>query len=382
SLMRLLHTSDWHVGKTIRGRSRADEHVAVLSEIADLVTEHSVDIVVVAGDLFETASPAPEAERIVWGALLDLAERAEHVVVISGNHDNARRLDAVRPLFERVSVVVQTEPARPDEGGVQSLEIDGVRIRVALLPFVSQRRIVRAGELMSGAAFEHAAAYADRVRAVIAALSADFQPDDVNVVVGHAFVHGGAAGGGERAAHLVEQYAVMAQAFPVSANYVALGHLHRAQKIPGPTAIHYCGSPLQLDFGEEAQRKQVNLVELQPGAPAAVTALPLRSGRELLTVAGTLDELRGVDAGSAWLRVNVHEARRADLADDVRTLLGDGVVDVIIDAPAPSTQRRNRPTNRDPIALFGAYLDDLGIVDERLAQLFATLLEDEGVDVR
>ena len=97
--MRLLHTSDWHVGKTIRGRSRADEHRAVLAEIVGLAEEHSVDLALVAGDLFETASPSAEAEAIVCRALLDLAGMGAAVAVIAGNHDNGRKLQAVAPVF-------------------------------------------------------------------------------------------------------------------------------------------------------------------------------------------------------------------------------------------------------------------------------------------
>jgi exonuclease SbcD len=104
--MRILHTADWHVGKTIRGLSRADEHRAVLDEIVGLATERSVDLVIVAGDLFDTASPTPEAEQIVYQALLGLRASGAQVVVIAGNHDNPNRLLAVAPLFDELAVRV------------------------------------------------------------------------------------------------------------------------------------------------------------------------------------------------------------------------------------------------------------------------------------
>src|SRR5690606_33988852 len=94
--------------------------------------------------------------------------------------------------------------------------------------------------------------------------------DTVNLVCAHAFAAGGTTGGGERSVHTIEDYSVGAQAFPVGAQYVALGHLHRAQDIPGPTRIHYSGSPLQLDFGEDRDTKSVAVVELEPGRPAKV----------------------------------------------------------------------------------------------------------------
>src|SRR5213596_2801936 len=98
--MKLLHTSDWHVGKLLRGRSRADEHREVLAEIAGIAAAEEVDAVLVAGDLFDTAAPSPESEEIVYRALLGLAATGATVVVVAGNHDNPRRLSAVAPLLE------------------------------------------------------------------------------------------------------------------------------------------------------------------------------------------------------------------------------------------------------------------------------------------
>ena len=148
--MRLLHTADWHVGKTMRGRSRADEHRAVLEEIVGLAVEHKVDAVLVAGDLFDTTAPPPEAEKIVYAALLALARSVPHVVVISGNHDNPRRLEAIEPLLELTNIHALPGVARPTEGGVLLLETPaGEPLRIALLPFLSQRAIVRADELMT-----------------------------------------------------------------------------------------------------------------------------------------------------------------------------------------------------------------------------------------
>lgn len=380
--MKLLHTSDWHVGKKIRGRSRADEHRAVLAEIVDLARTHEVDAVLVAGDLFETASPTPESEEIVYSALLSLAEDGRQVFVIGGNHDNAKRLSALRPLMALGHIRVVGDVSKPAEGGVVSVEIDGERLTVASLPFVSQSRIVRVDELMEGAAFEHAGAYADRLRGVIESLCGGFSADDVNVLLMHGFVDGGASGGGERAAHLVEEYAVLPQTFPAAATYVALGHLHAAQKIAGATAIHYSGSPLQLDFGESKSRKSINIIEARPGVPAAVDVVPLTSGVPLQTVRGDLDALRSfaADAEDVWLRVVVKEARRADLADDVRTLLGDRVVEVVVDMPHDDEMIRPPREGRTPTEMFAEYLAELQVEDPAIEALFAELLEAEGVD--
>lgn len=380
--MKLLHTSDWHVGKTIRGRSRADEHRAVLAEITELAAEHAVDLVLVAGDLFETAAPSAEAEAIVYRALLELTDTGAEVAVVAGNHDNGRKLEAVAPVFSAAGGVhVLAQPARPDEGGVLGLRTrDGEDVRLAMLPFVSQRGIVRAKDLMDSEAYENAQGYAERMRRVIEALAAGFGSGTVNVFMAHAFVHGGQLGGGERAVHFIDEYALSAQAFPASAGYVALGHVHRPQRISGRGQVHYCGSPLQLDFGEQQQTKQVNLVEIEPGLPPVVTPLPLSSGRTLRTLSGTLAELdsqRGALADDPWLRVKVREPRRAGLADTVRELLGEGVVDIRVEDSSRPTARTPSRSGRSPVDLFDEYMAARNVDDDRVRALFAELIDAE-----
>ena len=379
--MKLLHTSDWHVGKTIRGHSRLPEHEAVLGEIVSFAGEHSVDLVIVAGDLFETATPTAEAESLVYRILLQLLDTGAHVAVISGNHDNARRLRAVAPVFEALGRIhLVTEPTRPDDGGVIRLSMHGgEQVRLAMLPFVSKRGVVRAADLMEAAAYDNTQAYAKRISSLIAILTAEFGPDTVNILAAHAFVYGGQLGGGERAAHFIDDYAISARSFPVTANYVALGHVHRPQKIPGPGQIHYCGSPLQLDFGEEDQPKQVNLVEIEPGVPPVVTPLPLSGGRVLRTLRGTVAELEKLADRSddPWLRVVVNEPRRAGLADEVRELLGERVVDVRMDDPVPQRKQRATRKGRAPTELFDEFLAERNVQDERVRAMFAELLEAE-----
>lgn len=380
--MKLLHTADWHVGKTVRGRSRADEHRAVLAEIAGIAADEAVDVVLVVGDLFETAAPTPEAEEIVYRALLDLAATGAEVVVVGGNHDNPRRLQAVAPLLDLGRVHLLAVPARPDDGGLLALTTgDGTPVRVARLPFVSQRGIVRAEDLLERGADERSGRYADRVRSVLEALCADFTPDAVNVVAAHLFVEGGALGGGERSGHTVFDYWVPSSAFPSDAHYVALGHLHRAQQLPGPTHVRYCGSPLQLDFGEQADAKSVTLVDASPGVPAKVREVALRSGRRLRTLSGTLDELAELagTTGDDWLRIRVRAQAEPGLADQVREWFPAAVDvqlvrDVDPDADPGGAPRDAGRLGGSPVELFQAYLAEQDVAGEALVPLFAELL--------
>jgi exonuclease SbcD len=381
--VKFLHTSDWHVGKAMRGRSRIAEHEAVLAEVADVADEHAVDLVLVVGDLFETAAPAPDAERVVYRALLALADEGRRpVLVVSGNHDNARRLAAVAPLLATAGVTVQTTLARPADGGVVALEAGGVPVRVVMVPFLSQRHVVSAADLMGHDADVHGLQYADRIRRIVAELATGFDPGAVNLVAAHLMVVGGVLGGGERSAQTIFEYGVPATAFPGDAHYVALGHLHRRQRIDAACPVWYCGSPLQLDFGEGADVKAVNVVTAVPGTPASVTEVVLAAGRELRTVRGSLAEMGELagTTGDAFLRVVLTDSWRAGLADDVRTMLPDAV-DVRVEATmVPPEDGGDGGSGglegRSPGELFGAYLAHQGVDDQRLLRLFDELVDE------
>jgi exonuclease SbcD len=380
--MKILHTSDWHVGRTIRGRSRIEEHEAVLAEIAHIAGEHSVDIVIVAGDLFDVAAPAPEAERVVYRALLDLARTKAAVVVVGGNHDSDRRLQAVRPLLELGEVTASGVVLPPDEGGIARITTAGGEVaEVALLPFLSHRYVVKADELMAGQADEHAGSYAERMARIVRGLCSGFSDGTVHLVAAHLMVAGGMLGGGERLAHTVFEYCCPPTIFPPSVHYVALGHLHRVQEVPSGTRAWYSGSPLALDFGESDDEKAVLLIDVGSSRPAEVEVVPLHSGRPLRTVRGTLADLSAIAAagtGDAYLRVFVREKPRIGLADEVRSLMPEAV-DVIVDNPSDTGAGVARPSRsgRPPAELFGEYLADRGESDPRLVELFGVLLEEE-----
>ncbi|MFO7548263.1 MAG: exonuclease SbcCD subunit D [Acidimicrobiia bacterium] len=371
--MRILHTSDWHVGRTIRGRSRVEEHREVLAEIAGVAGERQVDLVLVAGDLFDHAAPTAEAESVVYRALLDLAQVAP-VVLVAGNHDHPRRLEAVAPLLELGRVRVGSVPRPPEGGGL--LEIPDLPVRVALLPFVSQRGIVRAGQLMESDADEHGGTYADRLRLVIERLCEPMTSDTVNIVLAHLSVHGAEVVGSERRAH-VFGYALPALAFPGSLSYVALGHFHRRQRVPAPAPTWYSGSPLQLDFGEAGDRKGVLVVEAEPGLPVAVEEVDVSSGTPLVVLRGTMEQVEAAvpAIGDAYVKVELDEPPRAGLADEIRGLV-PGAVDVALVAyepPIPGGERDVR-AGRDPHELFVEYLRSRRVEDDRLVGLFDELL--------
>ncbi len=352
----------------------------MLAEIAQVAETEDVDLVLVAGDQFDMAAPSPDAERIVYRALLDLAATGAQVVVIAGNHDHGQRLAAVAPLLATHGIHAGALVQAADQGGMLTVRTKrGEVARIALVPFLSRRYIVRADELMGLGADQHAQCYDDRARRLIGHLCGGFSAETVNLVVAHLMVAGGVVGGGEREAHTIFDYAVSPHAFPASAHYVALGHLHRSQQIPGACPVHYSGSPLQLDFGEAADDKVVMLVDAAPGIPAEIRPVRLKAGLRLCTLTGTLDELAR-QAGTTsedHLRVVVRGPARAGLADEVRALFPDAV-EVRVEAPDRDTRGEARPQRlgRSPHELFAEYLAEQGAEDERVSGLFAELLDE------
>ncbi len=383
--MKILHTSDWHVGKVLKGRDRHDEHEAVLRSITRTARDEDADLVLIAGDLFETSVPSPRAQGLVMQALLALRDEGRQVVAIAGNHDNAALLDNVyRPVLAQLGLHVLGTPKSPDAGGTLRLTTrSGEQATVAAMPFLNQRYAVRAAELILHEAAEHALDYARRVAAIVAALTAEFTADSVNIVMAHATLLGGRRGGGEREVQTSFEYEVPSAIFPSSAHYAALGHLHRQQEIPAPCPAFYSGSPLAIDFGEEANEPGALIVTAAPGIRADARRVGITGGRRLRTLRGSLDQViaEGEQAGDAYLRVILAESARAGLGDLVREKLPNALEVQLDEAHRPRPGVRDgetRPSRagRSPVQLFGDYLREQDVKDERVERMFAGLLEE------
>jgi DNA repair protein SbcD/Mre11 len=382
--MKILHTSDWHVGKVLKGRDRHDEHVAVLRSIVKTARDQDVDVVLIAGDLFESQAPTAKAQNLVVRTLLALRDDGRQVVAIAGNHDNQSLVDAVyRPLLGELGLYALGTPKRPESGGMLALRTrNGDTVNVAALPFLSHRYAVRAAEILLHEFAQHARDYAQRVSEIVRLLTQGFTADAVNVVMAHATLLGGRRGGGERDVQTSLDYELPASMFPPSAHYVALGHLHRQQEIPGPCPVFYSGSPLPIDFGEEANEPVALIVTAEPDIRADATPVPITGGRSLRTLRGTLDQViaEGEQAGDAYLRVVLAERGRAGLGDLVRDKLPNALEVMLDDAhrPRPGTRDGERPTRigRSPQELFSDYLSEQNIDDQRILAMFARLLDD------
>jgi exonuclease SbcD len=324
--MRFLHTADWHVGRTIRGRSRLEEFAAALNGVVDVAVDQKVDAVLLAGDVYDQRSVTADADKLVFETLLRLSAEDIPVVAIPGNHDSAVRLDALAPLLDRIGTRVVARVRRPSEGGIVEVAArDGAHTAViACVPFISPRRFSDATGLFEDLGRGYVD-FDESMGRVIGAYEAAFRPDAVNVLMGHMFVGGAEPGGSEREITIGADYAVSPTRLPKTASYVALGHIHKPQKVKGaPGDARYCGSLFQLDFGERGQDKSLLIVDVAPGKPPKTTQVPIDVGRKLLDVDATIDTLGEVAArvGDAYLRVSLAiDQPLPGVADRVREAL-------------------------------------------------------------
>jgi exonuclease SbcD len=382
--VKALHTSDWHVGKRIGRYDRSDEYREVIAEVVSVADAEAVDLVLHSGDLFDRPLPPVEALEIAFDGLVALSDGGNRpVVVIAGNHDSPGLFDALAPFLRPQNIHLVGSIRRPDDGAVLELATPGGRAVVSAFPFLREGRAFNVWE----PAEEHYKHYADRLRAISEAYSAHASrlagTDAVTFLVAHflvggAKVHGHGAPRGERELHMGEAYAATSEAIPPGPQYVALGHIHAPQPVPGAKVpAEYAGSLLELDFGEAGEHKRVVIVEAEPGRPASRRSVPVTGGRRLLRPRGAWEDiLRLEGVHDAYLDLTVETAGPDNgLADRAHDEF-DFVVRVRAEYPRAETERPLR-AGRSLEALYADYYLDRegGDPPRPLAAAFAELME-------
>ncbi len=397
--MQILHTGDWHLGKTLCGFSRAPEHEAFLDEVVELASD--VDLVVLAGDVFDTYNPPIEAEELFYETMARLGDGGRRaVVVIAGNHDSPDRLAAPVPLTATHGVFILGRPGdqlgerRGREGQVALIEPQpsvlelalpcGQTAVVAAVPYPSESRLqTLLCESLQDRDLQ--AAYEHHLSAVFDKLARSFRPDTVNIATSHLAIRSCMPSESERAL-VGGAYQISAAALPAAAQYVALGHLHRAQAVEdAPTTTRYAGSPLAFRMSESDFDRSHCLVEIEPGCPARVELIPVDAGRPL-TVWNTtgIDEvLRGVEDGlhaDAFIELRVHGTRYLDHSElaTLRKLPRDfvrirSVLPTAAGLPAERSERRSLPTSELFRAFFREQVEEEP--EDALVDLFVELTD-------
>ena len=348
--MRILHTSDWHLGRTLYGRKRYEEFEAFLTWLVETIQENSIDVLLVAGDVFDTSAPSNRAQELYYRFLCRVAASAcRHVVVVAGNHDSPSFLNAPRELLKALDVhVVGSATSSPeDEVLVLRNEQNAPELIVCAVPYLRDRdiRVAEAGESVE----DKERKIIDGIRthyAAVAALAKQRREElgaDIPIVgMGHLFTAGGQTvdGDGVRELYVGSLAHVTAGIFPACFNYLALGHLHVPQKVNGSETLRYSGSPLPMGFGEAKQQKSVCQVVFDRGddhvTTTSVQLIDVPIFQRLERVKGDWDsisnrilELSATDS-QGWLEV-IYEGDEVigDLRDRLETAISGTQMEIL-----------------------------------------------------
>ena len=390
--MKLLHTSDWHLGRTLYGRRRYEEFEAFLNWLVETIEQQAVDVLLVAGDIFDTTAPSNRAQQLYYQFLCRVAaSHCRHVVIIAGNHDSPSFLNAPRELLLALDVhVIGSSSDNPEDEVLVLRDQQGTaEMIVCAVPYLRDRDIrqAEAGEsvadkerkLLDGIR-AHYAAVAELAEQQRAALGAPLPI----VATGHLFTAGGKTvdGDGVRDLYVGSLAHITSGVFPPCFDYVALGHLHVPQTVNGSEIIRYSGSPLPMGFGEARQRKSLCLVSFDS------TVKPLRTGVELLNVpvfqalerisgdwsviAGRLAEL-SAEGSRAWLEVIYQgEDIITDLRERIDVAIEGAALEVlrvknsrVIDRVLNQSHQQEALDDLDVDEVFGRCLDQHEVATEQ-----------------
>ena len=300
--MKILHTSDWHLGQALYGRKRHEEFRLFLEWLAQTLREESVDVLLVAGDIFDSGLPSNQAQSLYYRFLCEAAKGpCRHIVLTAGNHDSPSFLDAPQAILQALDVHVIGHALAPEKEVLLLNDANGCpALVICAVPFLRDRDLYRIGiedgtderdALLARGMHEHyriCAEKAESLRAEYASRFPSSSPLPV-VAMGHLFAAGGsvAEGDGVRDLRIGSLGQISTDIFSPTFDYVALGHLHGPQKVNKEERIRYSGSPLPMGFGEAGRPKSVCLVEFDGRTPS-VRTLPVPLFQKMEKISGDL----------------------------------------------------------------------------------------------
>lgn len=349
--MKILHTSDWHLGKTLENINRLDEQRQFIDELCGIADRENIELVLIAGDIFDTYTPSSAAEELFYDAVDRLNGKGRRaIVVIAGNHDSPDRLCAASPLAQKNGIVLLGYPGS-DCGTLESRngEIKVVKSGpgwleiklsssqhnavVITLPYPSESRLE---QVLCNEADENMLqqAYSDKIGKLLKQLCGNFREDTVNLIVGHIFLRDGKISDSER--QLGGALMVDPCLLPDNAHFIALGHLHRPQKVAAALSpAYYSGSPLAYSFSETGYSKAVFVIDAVPGRTPDIKEIYLNSGKPLKqwkAVNGIEEALKWCEEGrdsNAWIDLEIHTDRVLTLEEQKRLReLNPGIINI------------------------------------------------------
>ncbi|QXX82605.1 exonuclease subunit SbcD [Providencia sp. R33] len=380
--MRIIHTSDWHLGQYFFTKSRAPEHQHFLNWLVNQVEIHHVDAVIVAGDIFDTGSPPSYARELYNKFIVDLQKTGCQLVILSGNHDSVSVLNESSSLLSYLNTQVVTSGSEPNVITLHNKQAQPIGL-VCAIPFLRPRDIQLsvAGQSIEEKQLSLQTAIHDHYQAsyLLALEQRVMLGLDIPIIAtGHLTVIGAELTDSVRDIYIGTLEAFPSGAFP-PADYIALGHIHRPQVIGGKEYIRYCGSPIALSFDETAQQKSVCLVEFTGSELTEITPLAIPIFQPLQTLKGSLKEIeqqlsvwqdyQGENA--VWLDIEVaSQDYLADIQQRIETLTQNLPVEVVL------LRRARKQKQGQNLALANETLNELTVEEVFLRRLSEETLED------
>lgn len=291
--MKILHTSDWHIGKQLHKYDLAEDLNLFFDWLIEYIRNEAIDVLLVSGDVFDQANPSQAAFKQYYDVLRRLVQLDCKLIITGGNHDSAAVLNAPKELLNAFDITVIGGATEGISEMFIEIQKNGERLVVAAVPFLKDRDIRKsvAGET-----------YATKIEQIKAGLQSYFAninnhytknySDSFFIVMGHLFVQGSAVSESERDIQIGNQAGVSATMFQGVPNYVALGHIHKPQAVSEEDYIHYCGSPVSLSFSEKEDQKQVNVLTVKNNQINSLEITPIPKQRNLLAFTGSLETVR------------------------------------------------------------------------------------------
>ncbi|WP_026106441.1 exonuclease SbcCD subunit D [Clostridium saccharoperbutylacetonicum] len=289
--MRILHTGDWHLGKNLEGISRMDEQEEFLNDFVEIVEENNIDLIMIAGDVYDSSNPPARAEKMFYDTLKRLSKNGERLtLVIAGNHDNPDRLVAAGPLAREHGIIMVGTPKTVvpcgdygkhkilDSGeGFIEIEINNEKTVILTVPYPSEKRLNEVIYNYMEDEEEKAQSYSEKIFSLFDSLKSHYREDTINLVISHLFAMGSEESGSERSIQLGGTYIVDGNCFPKEAQYIALGHVHKPQVVPGTNKrARYCGSPIHYNKKEINFEKKCYIVEVKAKEEGKIEELNLK----------------------------------------------------------------------------------------------------------
>ena len=296
-IMRFLHTSDWHLGMRLYGMDRKEEHSYFLKWLLTQIQTLNIEVLLITGDIFDTSNPPQDALQMYYQFLSEVSKikTCKSAIIIGGNHDSANVLNAPKDLLKALNIhVIGCSTGNIQDEIIFIGDKNAPDAIVCAVPFLRDKdlRYFVPGESTEEKEQRLRQAIASHYHSLHEYIKNTAQGSPVLIATGHLFAVGSTTSESEKMIHVGNLGQVEAQHFPEAFQYIALGHIHRPQKIGNKSHIRYSGSPIPLSFTETDDTKQIIIIDAEPNTTANITFVPIPQYRKLLRIKGELNEVK------------------------------------------------------------------------------------------